>query len=126
MSDFRFSKRLHLLKASEFERVFAAGNSAANPWLALYGAANDVGHPRLGITVSRRVGNAVERNRWKRLMRESFRLTQHRLPALDVVCVARSPAPPALSQLMEMIPAMFERIDRRIQKARENAGGQSA
>ena len=126
MSDLRFPKRLHLLKASEFERVFAARNSAANPWFALYGAANDVGHPRLGITVSRRVGNAVERNRWKRLIRESFRLTQHRLPALDLVCVARAPAPPALSQLMEMIPAMAERIERRIRKAAENAEGQSA
>jgi ribonuclease P protein component len=126
MTDLRFSKRLHLLKASEFERVFAARNSAANPWLSLHWAVNDVAHPRLGITVSRRVGNAVERNRWKRLIRESFRLTKHRLPALDLVCVARAPAPPALSQLLEMIPAMVERVERRIRKAAEDAEGQSA
>jgi ribonuclease P protein component len=126
MSDYRFPKRLHLLKASEFERVFAARNSAVNPWLAIYGAANDVGHPRLGLTVSRKIGGAVERNRWKRLIREAFRLTQHRLPALDVVCVARSPAPPTLAQLMEMIPSMVERIDRRIQKAAEKAEGHNA
>lgn len=117
MSDLRFPKRLHLLRASEFERVFASRNSAANPWFTLYGAANEVGHPRLGLTVSRRVGNAVARNRWKRLVREAFRLAQHRLPAVDLVCVARAQTPPALTQLNETIASMADRIDRRIQKA---------
>jgi ribonuclease P protein component len=126
MSDYRFPKRLHLLRASDFERVFAARNSAANPWLSLHGAANDISQPRLGITVSRRVGNAVARNRWKRLLRESFRLTHDKLPALDLVCVARSPAPPALAELMEMIPAMAEKIQRRIRRSSDTAGEQSA
>lgn len=113
MSDLRFPKRLRLLRASEFERVFAARNSAASPWLVLHGARNDVGHPRLGITVSRRVGNAVARNRWKRAMRESFRLIQHELPALDFVCIARAPEPPALVDLSKLLADCAARIGRR-------------
>lgn len=123
MSSFPFPKRLHLLKASDFDRVFAARNSASNPWLSLHGAANDVGHPRLGLTVSKRVGNAVARNRWKRLVREAFRLTQDRLPAVDLVCIARSPAPPDLAHLLEAIPAMAGRISGRIRKATKHAEG---
>lgn len=125
MSDNRFPKRLHLLKSSEFERVFAARNSASNPWLALHGTPNGVAHPRLGITVSCRVGNAVARNRWKRLLRESFRLTQHRLPALDLVCTARAVTPPVLAQLMEMIPHLADRIARRARPTAENAKGKN-
>ena len=78
-----FPKTLRLLRPTEFERVFAARNSASNAWLVLYGAANELGHPRLGLTVSRKVGGAVQRNRWKRLLREAFRTTQESLPALD-------------------------------------------
>jgi ribonuclease P protein component len=120
MTDLRFPKRLRLLRASEFERVFAARNSVANSCFALYGAANDVGHPRLGITVSRKVGNAVVRNRWKRLLREAFRLSQHALPVVDLVCVARATQPPELSQLLAAIPDMANRIGRRIRKSPRN------
>lgn len=126
MNDNRFPRQFHLLKSSEFERVFAARNSASNPWLALHGTPNGAAHPRLGITVSRRVGNAVARNRWKRLLRESFRLTQHQLPALDLVCTARAATPPALAQLMEMIPHLAERIARRARPTAENGEGQNA
>ena len=76
MSDHRFPKQSRLLRASEFERVFDARNSASDAWIVLYGAASELGHPRMGLTVSRRVGNAVVRNRWKRLLREAFRTTQ--------------------------------------------------
>jgi ribonuclease P protein component len=118
MSDFRFSKRMRLLRASDFERVFAARSSVSNAWLVLYGAVNDVGHPRLGLTVSRRVGGAVERNRWKRLVREAFRLKQHDLPSLDFVCVARAPAPPSLQNLLESLPELALRIERRAKQPR--------
>ena len=117
MGELRFPKRLHLLRASDFERVFTARHSAANAWFSLHGAANDVNHPRLGLTVSRRVGNAVERNRWKRLAREAFRASQHKLPAVDLVCVARAKTPPTLTQLQELFVALAERIERKIRKS---------
>lgn len=120
MADFRFSKRVRLLRASEFERVFAGRASAANPWLVVYGAANELSHPRLGLTVSKKTGNAVARNRWKRLIREAFRLTQDRIPPLDLVCIARGPAPPELRDLMEMLPSIATRIANRLQKSDRN------
>lgn len=112
----RFSKRMRLLKASEFERVFAARNSASDASIALYGAANDVGHPRIGLTVSRRVGGAVERNRWKRLLREAFRLEQHGLPAIDLVCVVRGQSPPPVDQLREALKELTARVNRRVEQ----------
>jgi len=121
MTSSRFTKQSRLLRASDFERVFAARNSAANPLFTLYGASNDTGEPRIGITVSRRIGNAVERNRWKRRIRESFRLSQAELPALDLVCVARSPAPPPFESLKRGLLDTARRIDRRIQNAKRDA-----
>jgi ribonuclease P protein component len=117
MTDNRFPKRLRLLRASEFERVFAARSSAVDPWIALYGAANEFDHPRLGLVVSRRIGGAAQRNRWKRLLREAFRLTQKQLSAIDLVCLARTPTPPPLSQLMESLLRSAGRIERKLQEA---------
>ena len=111
----RFPKRLRLLSSKEFDCVFAARVSASDSWLVLYGAENTVGRSRLGLTVPRRVGTAVERNRWKRLLREAFRLTKDELPAIDYVAVPRSPAPPELSQLMESIQLLSHRIERKLQ-----------
>ncbi|MEX0613562.1 MAG: ribonuclease P protein component [Pirellulales bacterium] len=125
MTNYRFPKRVRLLRASEFERVFAARISAADAWIALYGAANDLDYPRFGVTVSRRIGGATTRNRWKRLLREAFRLSQHRLPPLDLVCVARAPAPPELRHLMESLPAMAMSIERRLQKKSAARGEQT-
>jgi ribonuclease P protein component len=110
----RFPKQVRLLKASEFERVFNARNSVSDTWLVLHGAASESGHPRIGLTVSRRVGNAVARNRWKRLLREAFRQTQCNLPPLDLVCIPRGQTPPPLSQFLESLIALSARIQARI------------
>jgi ribonuclease P protein component len=116
MSKNRFPKQLRLLRASEFERVFAARNSVSGACLVLFGAPSDLGHARLGLTVSRRVGGAVQRNRWKRLLREAFRLMQDRLPAIDMICVVRAANPPALNQLMETIMVLSVRVQNRIER----------
>ena len=112
----RFSKQLRLLRASDFERVFNARQSTSNGWLVLYGAANELGHPRLGMTVSRRAGNAVVRNRWKRLLREAFRLSQDQLPPIDMVCVVRGQSPPTFSQMREALIALSSQVRERIEK----------
>ncbi len=53
---------------------------------------NDLGAPRLGLAVAiRTAGNAVARNRVRRIVKESFRLAQHALPAIDCVVAARAP-----------------------------------
>lgn len=114
MRDLRFSKQMRLLRPSEFERVFAARNSASDAAIVLYGVTSDSGHSRLGLVVSRRIGNAVERNRWKRLLREAFRHEQAALPALDLVCVVRGQSPPTLVQLRNSLPLLAKRIERKL------------
>jgi ribonuclease P protein component len=103
MPNHRFPKAMRLLSPREFERVFAARLSAGDSSFVLYGAANDLEHPRIGLTVSRKVGGAVERNRWKRLLREAFRLKQHELPPFDFVCIPRATTPPPLARLLNSI-----------------------
>ena len=113
MGEHRFPKRVRLLRPDDFARVFAARNSASDQWLTLHGAANEQGHSRLGLAISRRVGGAVERNRWKRLLREAFRLSQQELPALDVVCLARTESPPGLDELRRSLVSLAGRIFKR-------------
>ena len=89
----RGPKRRRLSRSAEFERVYRQGRSKGNRFLVLYAfpredAAGD--GPRLGLSVGRRVGGAVERTRVKRVLREAFWEEARRLPGgSDYVVVAR-------------------------------------
>jgi ribonuclease P protein component len=94
------TRRRRLSRSAEFERVYRQGRSKANRFLVLYvfpredadSEAAEAG-PRLGLSVSRRVGGAVDRTRVKRVLREAFWLESERLPAgSDFVVVARPDA----------------------------------
>jgi ribonuclease P protein component len=94
----RGPKRRRLSRSAEFERVYRQGRSKGNRFLVLYafpradGGAEDDG-PRLGLSVGRRVGGAVDRTRVKRLLREAFWEEALRLPpGSDYVVVARPEA----------------------------------
>ncbi|MEX2093932.1 MAG: ribonuclease P protein component [Pirellulales bacterium] len=118
MVNLRFSKRLRLLRPPEFERVMQARTSATDGLVRMYGAANDLGHPRLGLTVSRRVGHAATRNVWKRSLREAFRLAQHDLPACDLVCIPHRDAAPDVARLVESFKKLAHRIDAELRRRR--------
>jgi ribonuclease P protein component len=109
---FRLVKDDRLLKRADFVALSEAGRRVhAGLFLALV-APNHVGRPRLGITVSRKVGGAVQRNRIKRQVRECFRLNRRRLDLSgDIAVIARSGAA-ALSnrELRDAIEALFEKI----------------
>ena len=82
--------RTHRLSGRKaFGLVFEAKVRTTHGPLLIYGLPNELGHPRLGLTVSRRVGNAVTRNAIKRRLREAYRHTRHDLPTLDLVVVVR-------------------------------------
>jgi ribonuclease P protein component len=89
-------RRRRLSRSAEFERVYRQGRSKANRYLVLYEFPREDGRdegPRLGLSVSRRVGGAVERTRVKRILREAFWEQAERLPSgADYVVVARPEA----------------------------------
>ncbi len=89
----RGPKRRRLSRSAEFERVYRQGRSKGNRFLVLYAFPREEGDsegPRLGLSVGRRVGGAVDRTRVKRVLREAFWEEARRLPeGSDYVVVAR-------------------------------------
>jgi len=77
---FSFPKSKRLVSNGQFKAVLAFNLRVSNGLLTLYMAKNDCGYPRLGVSVGKACGNAVVRNRLKRLLREAFRQSQYRIP----------------------------------------------
>ncbi|WAX71474.1 ribonuclease P protein component [Gallibacterium anatis] len=90
MSKLGFSRELRLLTPSQFNFVFQQPFRASLPEISIISRPNTLQHPRLGLTVAKKyVKRANQRNRIKRICRESFRLQQHLLPDYDFIIIAR-------------------------------------
>lgn len=92
--------------------------SVSNAWLIVYALPNDFGWTRIGLSVSKKNGNAVARNRFRRLYREAFRLTRAELPeGLDLIVLPRSSREPTLDDvcqsLRDLVPAVARRLAQR-------------
>lgn len=96
------SKRLHGKAA--FAAVYDARVKKNVGPLTVFARPNELPHPRLGLSVSRRVGIAVRRNRIKRLLREAFRLSQHDWPrGYDLIVVVRPHEPLTLADYQRLL-----------------------
>jgi ribonuclease P protein component len=101
-----------LHRPAEFKLVYASGRRFKHPYFTAAVIANSLAHPRLGLSIAARtIGNAVARNRLKRLLRESFRTHQHGLPAVDLVMGAKSQARDAtVAELRDSLPELWQRV----------------
>jgi ribonuclease P protein component len=110
----RFPKSARLLERSEFQQTLDQGVRVASPeWVVAARVRPGATGARLGLVVSRKVGNAVIRNRVKRRMREYFRLTMGTRSPIDIVVIARSAA---ADRTYEQLASAFESCLRRLEK----------
>lgn len=92
--------RTHRLRLeAEYARVYDARTKQTRGPIAVFAVPNELKHCRFGLSISRKVGNAVRRNRLRRQLRESFRQLQHDFPgAYDLVVTARAHDPATLEE----------------------------
>lgn len=119
MTSLAHPREARLRQRREFTRAHEVGTRTHGRFVTLIVVENTVGRPRLGCAVGRRVGNAVARNRLRRLLKELFRHHASRWPAVDIVVIGK----PELAGFVHTPLAELERelvpqIDRGIAKAR--------
>lgn len=107
-----FGADLRLRSKLQFDAVYAGGRRIDDRFFALRVKPNGLDHPRVGLAVAvKTAGNAVERNRLRRLVRESFRLTRLDLPAVDIVVAAKFPAREApATSLRASLATLWKRV----------------
>ncbi|HSG69857.1 MAG TPA: ribonuclease P protein component [Planctomycetaceae bacterium] len=90
MKRYRFLKIHHIRKSSDFQKIYDLQERAGDAHLLVFASRNGLDWPRIGLSVSKKHGPAVTRNRIKRLLREAFRLTREDLPkGLDLILIPR-------------------------------------
>ena len=115
--DQSFPKKVRLLKQADFDRVFNGQLYAADQTLVITAAPNGLDYIRLGLAVSRKTGNAVVRNQWKRRIREAFRLQRTLLPrGLDIVVRPRKGAECDFHSIKQSIDRLTARLSKKLEQ----------
>ena len=110
-SHFRLPPSHRLRTRSDFSAVYDARVKRQEGPLLVFALPNQLGHPRLGTSISRKVGNSVRRHRIKRLLREAFRLGQHELPgSYDWLIVVRPHVPLGLAEYQRILPDVASKL----------------
>ena len=110
-----FPRELRLLTPAQFKSVFSNPIKASSAEITLLAIPNSEQHPRLGLTVAKRyVKRANQRNRIKRVIRDSFRLNQHNIPHLDIVVLVRNGVMEMENaELNKLIEKLWRKLSRR-------------
>ena len=110
-----FPRQARLTLPREYQKVFAGAKRLGDRYFTVLALANELDHPRLGLAVSRRnAPRAVDRNRIKRVVRESFRHHQAGLESVDLVIIAKPAARDAdREQLFQALDQQWRRLRRR-------------
>ncbi|MCA9283891.1 MAG: ribonuclease P protein component [Phycisphaerales bacterium] len=115
-----FPRRMRLGHGRDFTRAYAGQVRRAAGPLLVFAVPNGLAHPRLGLSVSRRVGIAARRNLIKRRLREAFRLQQNELPTgIDLVVVVRPHEPLPLEDYMRLLTGVAAPLAERWRKRGE-------
>lgn len=116
-SDERFPKSLRLVSQLDFDRVFKEGAVASDAVLVIHAARGKQAWTRVGLSVSKRVGNSPVRNRWKRLIREAFRRQKGEMPiGIDIVVRPKRGAVPDYALVFKSLLKLAIQLDRKLKQ----------
>lgn len=116
----RFRPHEHLRRPADFQAVYDRRRSAADGTLVVYARENGLPHCRVGLSVSKKSGGAVIRNRIRRLMREAYRLTRDELPTgFDLVLIPRPQETYTLDAFQVSLPKMVKQAVKKIARDAE-------
>ena len=118
MVTYEFNRESRLLTPGDFQTVFKNASRYSSKHFTILITANSSGNNRLGLAIAKkRVKLAVQRNRIKRLVRESFRLNQHDLPSIDIVVMVKSGIDALENEeINHQIVSIWRKINRRYKK----------